>query len=47
MKLDTEVEAVWPYISGSIYKLIACLEGLDRDDLNWSPLQGANSLYVY
>ena len=45
-KLDTEVEAVWPYISESIDKLVACLDGLDRDDLNWSPLQGANSLYV-
>ena len=46
MKLHRELEACWPYISRSVDRLVGCLEGLDQDDLNWRPLQDANSLYV-
>jgi hypothetical protein len=36
----------WGYISRAIDRLVACLNGLDEDELNWRPLESANSLYV-
>ena len=41
-----EVDIYWRRISDTVDELVACLEGLDGDALNWSPLDDANSLYV-
>jgi hypothetical protein len=43
---NKEVETLWNYISRSIARIILCLDGLNEDDLNWKPLDNANSLYV-
>lgn len=37
---------LWSYISGSIEQLLKCLDGLSSKDLNWYPIESANSLYV-
>jgi hypothetical protein len=37
---------LWRYISGSIEQLLDCLDGLSSKDLNWCPIESANSLYV-
>lgn len=37
---------LWKYISGSIEQLLKCLDGLSSSDLNWCPIESANSLYV-
>lgn len=37
----------WRFIASSLDRLVACLDGLDADDLNWRPpAPGANSLYA-
>ena len=37
----------WRYIASSLDRLIACLDGLTVEELNWRPTApGANSLYV-
>jgi uncharacterized damage-inducible protein DinB len=36
----------WRYISSSIEQLIGTLDGLSEQELNWSPIPNANSLYV-
>ena len=41
-----EVDIFWRRISDTVDELVACLEGIDGDSLNWSPLDDANSLYV-
>jgi hypothetical protein len=46
MLLDKEIELFWHYIRHSVDRILACLEGLDEADLNWKPLDNANSLYV-
>jgi hypothetical protein len=43
---DKEVESFWRFIKSSIDRIMSCLDGLDEDDLNWRPLDNANSLYV-
>ena len=43
---DKEIESFWNFIRDSVDRLLACLEGLDEADLNWRPLENANSLYV-
>lgn len=43
---NREVEMFWSYIVGSVDRIMACLDGLVEDDLNWRPLENANSLYV-
>lgn len=37
---------LWRFISRSVERLLACLEGLDAAALNWRPLPNANSLYI-
>jgi hypothetical protein len=37
---------LWRHISGSIEQLLKCLDGLSSNDLNWCPIESANSLYV-
>jgi uncharacterized damage-inducible protein DinB len=41
-----EIETFWKYISSSVEHLLGCLEGLSEEDINWRPLEHANSLYV-
>ena len=41
-----EIEVLWQFITGSVDRLVECLDGLQADELNWSPLKNANSLYV-
>lgn len=36
----------WRFITSSVDRLLACLDGLDETALNWRPLPDANSLYV-
>ena len=43
---NREVETFWRYIVGSVEHILACMDGLAADDLNWQPLENANSLYV-
>ena len=46
MQNPREVDIFWHRIRHTVDELVACLEGLDSDSLNWSPLDDANSLYV-
>ncbi len=46
MLSDKEVELFWSYIGSSVDRILLCLDGLDENDLNWRPLDNANSLYV-
>lgn len=46
MPIHPEVELFWNYITGLVDRIIACLDGLEGDDLSWKPLDNANSLYV-
>jgi hypothetical protein len=43
---DKEIESFWGYIRSSVDRIISCLDGLNEADLNWRPLDSANSLYV-
>jgi len=43
---DKEIESLWRYTRRSVDRILSCLEGLEADDLNWRPLENANSLYV-
>jgi hypothetical protein len=50
MSADThrrEMDAYVRFISDSLERLIACLDGLDAEQLNWHPAaDGANSVWV-
>ena len=46
MPIPQEIDLYWQKISNTVDELVACLEGLDSDTLNWKPLDDANSLYV-
>lgn len=41
----SEAEAFGHHIFNSVDRILACLDGLSREDLNWRPLENANSLY--
>jgi hypothetical protein len=41
-----ETEVFWRHIVRSQEHLISCMDGLSEDDINWRPLENANSLYV-
>jgi hypothetical protein len=43
---DKEIESYWHYVRRSVDRIILCLDGLDETDINWRPLDNANSLYV-
>jgi hypothetical protein len=43
---DEEIKSLWRYIGRSVDRVLVCLDGLSEDDLNWRPLDSANSLYV-
>lgn len=46
MENTQEIEVFWRLITTSVDSLVESLDGLSTDDLNWSPLESANSLYV-
>lgn len=46
MSAGKEIETLWHYIRRSVDRILSCLDGLEEDDLNWRPLENANSLYV-
>ena len=46
MSHKQETDLFWGFISRSVERIFACLDGLSEDDLNWRPLANANSLYV-
>lgn len=46
MSEKQQVDEFWGFISSSIDRIIACLNSLPEDDLNWHPIETANSLYV-
>ena len=46
MPNSQEIDLYWQKICNTVDELVACLEGLDGDSLNWKPLDDANSLYV-
>ena len=41
-----EIDLYWHKITETVDELVACLEGLDGESLDWKPLEDANSLYV-
>jgi hypothetical protein len=43
---EDEVKLLWGCISSSVDRILLCLDGLGEDDLNWRPLDSANSLFV-
>lgn len=43
---NKEIEVLWSHILRSQEHLISFLDGLDEDDINYRPLENANSLYV-
>ena len=46
MQSSREIDLYWHKIRNTVDELVACLEGLDSESLNWKPLDDANSLYV-
>lgn len=46
MSEKQQIAAFWGFISRSIDRIVACLDGLPENDLNWRPMESANSLYV-
>lgn len=46
MQSSREIDLYWDKIRNTVDELVACLNGLDSDSLNWKPLDDANSLYV-
>jgi uncharacterized damage-inducible protein DinB len=46
MSQEQELASFWGFISRSIERIIACLDGLSAEELNWRPIENANSLYI-
>ncbi len=46
MQDTRETDLYWHKIRDTVDELVGCLEGLGSGDLDWSPLDDANSLYV-
>lgn len=47
MVAQSEALIFWRYIASSLDRLVACLDGLDADSLNWRPAAAeTNSLYA-
>lgn len=46
MPMVPEVETYWGFILSSVNHILACMDGLPEEDLNWRPLENANSLYA-
>ena len=46
MSIQPEIELFWRFIVSSVDHLIASLDALTEAELNWRPLENANSLYI-
>jgi uncharacterized damage-inducible protein DinB len=46
MSIDKEIESFWRFIKSSIDRILLCTNELSEAELNWRPLDNANSLYV-
>ena len=46
MPTEREINVFWSYIRRPVDRIVECLDGLREEDLNWKPLENANSLYV-
>lgn len=46
MAIDLEIALFWRKIVSSVDGLVACLDELTAAELNWRPLENANSLFV-
>lgn len=46
MPMLPEVAIFMRFITSSVNHILTCLDGLSEEDLNWHPLENANSLYV-
>jgi uncharacterized damage-inducible protein DinB len=46
MSQKEELDYFWGFISRSVERIIACLEGLSEEEMNWRPIDNANSLFV-
>lgn len=46
MSQEQELASFWGFISRSIERIIACMDGHLAEELNWRPVENANSLYV-
>ena len=46
MQDTREIDLYWHKIRDTVDELVGCLEGVSSGDLDWSPLDDANSLYV-
>ena len=46
MNQTREIDIFWPLIADTVDELVGCLEGFGGYELNWSPMDDANSLYV-
>jgi hypothetical protein len=46
VRANQELLIFWRYISSSIDQLIGTLDGLSEQEINWSPIGNANSLFV-
>jgi hypothetical protein len=43
---ENEIGSLWLHITHSVDRILSCLDELNEDDLNWRPIESANSLYV-
>ena len=46
MLSNREIEFLWRLTVGAVNRIVACLNGLTEEDLNWRPVENANSLFV-
>ncbi len=46
MAMDPEIALFWRKIVSSVDGLVVCLDGLTAEELNWHPLENANSRFV-
>jgi uncharacterized damage-inducible protein DinB len=46
MSSTREIEWCWRLTVGAVDRIVACLNGLTEEDLNWRPVENANSLFV-
>jgi uncharacterized damage-inducible protein DinB len=43
---SSEAKTFWHFIVSSVKRILECLDALSEEDLNWRPLESANSLYA-
>jgi uncharacterized damage-inducible protein DinB len=43
---NKEIDSFWRFTISSVDRIVLCMDGLGEEDLNWRPLDNANSLYI-